>query len=502
LRPTQVLYVRRSDTIDLLREALRTAAAGAQVWVVVPWGWSGANNLIRLKLLKRAADAEALDLRLVSRHLNTRALARMAGIPVRFFVPFGLRRLGRRLRPKAGGLSARLVSAPESLGARWRKRSRPLGVGAALLSMLTILSLIAAMAVVAAAYIPSATIRLEPVAESTTVAFRAQANTRYREVDFGQGVIPARVVQVIIEGLGDTPASGSLYAADGQASGQVVFANRTSNAVVVPKGTVVRTGSGNSVRFYTVADVELPAMLYGITRVGVIAAEPGYLSNVKELTINVVEGDVAHLVEVINDAPTRGGSVKRVPIVAYQDYDRLRHEMVDRLQKEGYEQVVAELTTGEFVPFNSLETLVMSETFDQVVDQRSDVLSMVMRVVVRGIAVDGQGLEDLATQFLRSKAGEGSDIIEDSLLLRRSDQVQIQDNVLSFDVTALGVMGPIIDVASLKAAIRGRELAEAQQWLTERLPLRHEAQIELFPDWWERMPWLPGRIKVLISAGT
>lgn len=54
---------------------------GAQVWLVTPWRCRLTRNPVYLKLLKRAAEGAALDLRLVSANSETRLLAREAGIP-------------------------------------------------------------------------------------------------------------------------------------------------------------------------------------------------------------------------------------------------------------------------------------------------------------------------------------------------------------------------------------------------------------------------------------
>ena len=497
----EVIYLSRKDTLDTVRELLHLASPGAQVWLVAPWRLRLALNLLNLKLLRRTADADALDLRLVSRHVQTRALAREAGVAVYRSVPYRLRRYRRRRRRGAAGLLARVVPVRHRLGPRWRDRKRSIGLGTVLLSLLVILGLGAVLLGVALALVPRATVTLEPVARPVSGFLDVTADSSCRAIDYGKAILPGRVVQVIVEGPGDTPTSGRMDVPEDYASGEVVFSNRTSSPVVIPKGTTVRTSSGVNIRFATMDDIELPPVLFGHKWVGVIALDPGPSGNVGPLTISVVEGEVTPLVSVLNPRPTQGGSIKRVPVVAYQDFDRLRADMIERLQQEAYVQLVSELERGEFVPSESLDVQVMSQHFGQVVDERTDFLSMNMKVVARGVAVSEQDLEALATRFLESQAEEGSALIESSLVVRRSEETHIEGIALRMRINAYGVLAPVVDVERAKRAIRGKEVTRAVEWFGERVELRHQPQITMFPEWWQYLPWLPGRIEIILSAG-
>lgn len=196
---------------------------------------------------------------------------------------------------------------------------------------------------------------------------------------------------MIVEGRGETPASGRIDVLDAQATGRVVFANKTNSPVVVPKGTIVRTGSGTVVRFATTSDVQLPGSLYASAPVGIVALEPGPVGNVQALTINVVEGEVAMRVDVLNDAPTSGGTVKGVPVV---DPDFIGCEARWWLAAAAGLRAVRcgvgpRRVRATRVGRGSGDVAVAS---NQLAGQRSEFLSMTMKVVVRGVAVDGNSL--------------------------------------------------------------------------------------------------------------
>lgn len=499
-RAVEVIHLTRRDSIDAVREMLESATPGAQVWLVTPWRFRLTRNLVNLKLLKRSAEGAALDLRLVSTHSETRALARTAGIPVYWFVPPGLGRYRRARRPGAPELASRVVPVEGEVAWGWRRRPRNLGFGAAVLSLGVSAALVAVILGVGLALVPTATVTLEPVARPVSARFDVKADTTYREVSVDRMIIPARVAQVIVEGRGETPASGRTDVADAQATGRVVFANKTSSPVVVPKGTIVRTGSGTVVRFATTSAVELPGSLYASAPVGIVALDPGPVGNVQALTINAVEGEVATRVDVLNDAPTSGGTVKGAPVIDPADFDLLRAEMVGKLQQQAYEQFVSELGPGEFVPPESVEAQVMSQSFDQVAGERSDVLSMTMKVVVRGVAVDGNSLLELAVATIEEQIEEGHSVIEDSLVLDRSNEVFVERNGLRFAASVRGMVAPDIDVTRVKRALRGKTVDEAEELLAETLQLETAPLVEVEPSGWKYVPWLPGRVEVRISS--
>ena len=133
------------------------------------------------------------------------------------------------------------------------------------------------------------------------------------------------------------PTTGRADAPDGYASGQVVFANRSDREVLIPKGTFVRTGSGETARFYTVEEAVVPSQYNATKRVAVLAADPGPMANVRALTINVIEGELATALEVINDAPTGGGTMRQLPVVTPGDQNALLDKAREELGQSGHD---------------------------------------------------------------------------------------------------------------------------------------------------------------------
>jgi hypothetical protein len=490
------------DTIDTACALLRGAAAGAQVWVVVPWRNQVARTPFDLKRLRHVASASALELRIVSRRLRTRALARDVGIRSRVGLPLRLLKYRRRHAAAKPGASGRLISTREQVRRRARGEPVSLTFGAALLTLVLVALLGATMLATAAVLVPSATVQLEPLAQPVEARFDVTASPAYAGIQYEQAIVPARVIDLVIEGRGETPTTGTIWVKEKHAEGEIVLVNRSDSVVLVPKGTIVRTGSGVNLRFYTVADIELPGRLYAHRRVGIIALDPGEEGNVDPLTISVVEGENAHLVDAINDTPTSGGEDITRYVVKRTDFDTVREDLKKKLENDAYEQLMASLEQDEFVPRESIRGEIVAEDFHQVLDEQTDVLSMDMKVRATAVAVDGAAIADLAARFLESGSDRQLQLVPDSLAVQHSDQVEMVGNEVRLSVTARGAVAETIDVERIRRALRGKELDQALAWLGQQYDLRRQPELEVSPDLWERMPLLPARIDVKILADT
>ncbi|MCE5258919.1 MAG: baseplate J/gp47 family protein [Chloroflexi bacterium] len=493
---TEVIYLHHLDTLGSLRSTLETCPAKSQVWLVAPFDMPAIDNLVNLKLLKRAADTAAVDLRLVSKRSQVRILAREAGIAAYWALPQAVKPAHQRT--SSGPLETRRVNLPETI--RQYPQKQASGPSAAVLTLISTFIVLVLVIISIGLFMPGAKVILRPVTTLAEARFQVVADTRYHTVDYDQMIIPAHTVEVVIDGRGDTPASGRLDITDAKAEGEVVFSNKTSEAVIVPKGTIVRSGVGTPVRFVTLNDVELPAQQYGTARVGIMAVDAGPVGNVGALTINQIEGSLASRVDVLNDAPTEGGTVKRVATIAYGDFDRLSSDLSSKLQQEAFDQLVAGLSEGEFIPPSTVKVQIISQQTDQIVDQQADMLSMTMKLQVRGLVVDGAALQQLASRILEKQATADSEIIASSLQAAPSGEMLMEGDTLTFGVLATGKLGPKIDTDRVKQMAKGLTPEEAGGKLNQEYDLASSPEVVIEPDWWPYLPWMAQRIQVSILA--
>jgi hypothetical protein len=161
LRPIDVVHMTRHDTIDTACELLKRSRPGAQVWMVAPWRVAFLRTLLNLKRLQRVASDMAVDLRLVTRDGQTRALAREAGLGVALGVPGALKKHDPR-EIKSTDLGQRVVPVEARLGKRYERPPSRFGLGRALMGLGFVALLVVMLYGVVAFFLPTAQVRLEP----------------------------------------------------------------------------------------------------------------------------------------------------------------------------------------------------------------------------------------------------------------------------------------------------------------------------------------------------
>ena len=245
-------------------------------------------------------------------------------------------------------------------------------------------------------------------------------------------------------------------------------------------------------------DALLPAVLWGHARVGIVAIEPGPNGNVKALTINTVEGPLEFLADVLNDAPTTGGTIKRVSIVAPQDYNRLRDSLVQRLQQEAYSRLVEQLDEGEFIPSESVKVEITDEEFAQRIGDQAEILRGRMLLKVGGLAADGSSANLLLRQLMERNIPDGYCLRDETLRFRDVGTVQVGSGVVRFTRVGSGEAMSCADEDALIAALRGKSLKAAGVYLMQHLDLEEPPVISAIPAVYGRIPLLSQRIAIRI----
>lgn len=513
----ETIHLGEEDSIFAVRQKLELVQS-REVAVVVPAGHPAVRTELDLTLLRRAAEALALDMVLVTDDPALGGLARSLGLRTASgHGLFGKRAKlvhratsgsGVRARPEGrtlartaslpvAGRLAREWSMPSLRRPTWQDLTRHAALLAVVVAALWVVLLGLALA------LPSATVLLAPKGETARVEREVVASTTVQKVDIEKGRVPARQVQTEIIGAEEGQATGKRSAPDRHATGDVVLVNKTNEEVTVPKGTVVRTTDGTTVKFYTLLDVKVPAGYGATARVPVQAAEPGPGGNVDALTIRVIEGAPGYQVEVLNDKPVQGGNEKRVSIVAGEDQNRLRASLLQKLQQKAYEDLKARLSQGDWIPSDSLEVVIADESFDKKVGDEAEKVRLTMQVRVTGLVVDGQATRELLSQTLVSGGNGGLVVNEATLTVQQPvGTAQVQGDAVRFKASASATLVPAINLKAASSRIAGKDPEAAARWLAQECELSEPPRIEIRPSWWHRLPWMPSRIRVQLSGGS
>ncbi|MCO6452909.1 MAG: baseplate J/gp47 family protein [Caldilineales bacterium] len=506
-------------TVAAAQAAVSGVEPGERVVVVVPDPAPDFASEVRLQLLRRQADVANVQVGLVSKDADISYFAGRARIPVfdslaaaegkwRYPKPAGELPPPASVRPmviQPPRDAGRGIDAPAIVTAggrtiidgrsRHRKDRWWLRSFAYLVLIVVVAGLVAALG---ALVIPQATVTLTPAQRQIVSSLQVTAQTGIDEPDYLNEVVPARTVQARVEGFASVDTTGAEDAPVNLAGGGVTFFNQTGREVQVPANTIVRTATGNNVRFRTLSPVTVPAGVGQRADVGIEAVEPGRQGNVPALTISEIEGPLNVSLRVSNQSATGGGTVANVAVVTQADKDRVLGQLQGELQQQAYEKLGAGLRQGEYIPSETVNTFTLAETYDRFSGEQSPTLGLQLQLLARGLAVDLDSAADLTERALRDTVPSGHFLLEESLRVGQPSFVRFDEDAVVMTLTASGDTLIPIRSAEVRSLLAGVPFEEAASVLQRSLDLADSPVITLEPNWLGRLPYIPTRIRVRV----
>ena len=356
---------------------------------------------------------------------------------------------------------------------------------------------------------PQATVTVVPAGGALEQQVQLTADSSIELVDKEAAEIPARLIRTQIKGQAQVSTLARQDAPDAKATGQVVFVNRTSEPVEVRKGTLVATSTGTTIKFATLERATLAAGVGSVAQASIEALDPGLSGNVVPFLINrVADAALALKVRVANEQPTEGGSVRQVGVVTAADKERLHAMLLQQLHQEAYARLGSELGPQEFLPVESVSIVVLDETYDHLLGEATDSLGMTMRVWAQGIAFDLTQAQGIARTVLERAVPAGralrpgsfhAEVVEAAMAVPDTSEEEQWPRV-QLVMKARGWTEATITPGRVITLIQGKPIPEATAKLQDTLPLKEPPLLSVEPEWWDRVPWLPFRIRVLVIS--
>ena len=125
-----------------------------------------------------------------------------------------------------------------------------------------------------------------------------------------------------------------------------------------------------------------------------------------------------------------------------------------------------------------------------------ELVGLEMTVVVGGLAVDGASSDVLLTQLLESRAPPGFRVLPGTLQSYNVGESDAGNGAVVFTREASGLMASYVDEEHLRNGLLGKSLDEAETYLEDGLRLKAAPEIVVVPTWFDRLPFLPNRIKL------
>ena len=321
----QIIQLQPNDDIATIRARIEHAHFSFLI-LVVPRECPALENERGLQLVRRAAESSGVEVALVAHAEDIRDRAHELGFPVFNSLAQAQKTRWRMesLTPtqwqnaSGGRLFAtrqqRAPAAPPERATRadvlvfeFLKQYR-----AGIISLGIALALLGAAAIL---LVPTAQVRLVPSSIALTINTDMIADPTVQTISSATRTIPARRITTEISGTAQIRTTTQKQVPNAPSTGSVIFTNQRAEETEIPPGLVVKTSAGVPIRFTTTTTVTLPAGVGSRVEAPIQAVEPGLSGNVKELSINTIEGSLSIAARVINTKATTSGSLKPVRVV-------------------------------------------------------------------------------------------------------------------------------------------------------------------------------------------
>ena len=497
----QVIVLDKNDTILQVHAKIEWSD-GRRIILIVPRGCKALDAEHELKLLRRRADQADVQVALVSTAYNVNELARIAGLPIFSSVEKAQSARWQWQRAAAEPVIQRSTPLDPDAPKPYKPILDQLGLAGWKLFLTVALFGVAMVVLVAVASIlvPSATVTIVP--DSILISDTAEVilDPTVTTIDHINAIVPAGNYREEISGTVTVNTTRKATAPADHAQGTVTFNNLQGTEATIPLGTIVATTSGVTQRYSTTITATLPAGFNGRVNVPVRALKAGPEANVLPLQINFIEGPLSAQARVINLNGLGGGSIKEVNIVSFDDRRTARERLNAELKQRALGVLQSAADDNVYVVPASVEVIVLGESWDHLVDDPSDTLSLKIDAVASGIYADFRDFETFAQRRLLSKMPQGYQMLPGTLRVEADPNARAEGNSVILKVRAALLATPVIDQNKLLDDLQDVPISQARAKIESRVKLAEPPKIQVTPAWWARMPFFRFRTNLFVET--
>jgi baseplate J-like protein len=502
---TYLIQLEPHDDLVSVRDKMSWAKAPRILLVWSPRRRRLSLNEMDFTLLRRHAGSLGADVALVTSQRSLRRIAEHANIPVYRTTteaqraallagepaPVGNVEQGSGqkaladVRRRRKRLERRRQAGAPGEGPAWTARL-PTRLGFFALGVTSLLLLLLV-------FLPSADVRLRPATKLQSLTLPVSASPHVESIGLS-GILPARTMTLSLSGSDSATATGSLLVPAAFARGTVTLSNLTNEAVQVPEGTVLLSGTDTPRRFVTSANVQVPAGVGQTANVGVRALQGGAAGNLAAGSTLAFEGPLGLSIAAANAAALTGGADDRQRAPAEDDRSDLYTRLSAALAEQALEQ--ARSSAGLVFPDTLMTSKTLREDYSPAAGQPGTELTLEL---AQGFQVTYAGRDDLvalAVAALDASLPAGYEAAPGDIILTPvSDPATDSDGATHWEMHASRTIRTALTPGDVIAQIRGRPLVQARAALA-LLHLMSAPEIRLHPAWLPFVPLIPLRISV------
>lgn len=445
------------------------AADSPRVALVAPRGNRELAGQLGMRRLQRHLDLTGKDLILVTRSRLLRVRAREEGVPA----VTSLRRVDFD-RPGWRGLQ---------LG--WMTLRLPT-LGAFLAVTLFVAS-VAAGAAVLFWYVPTAAVTVFLPAPVVADTVDLVADSKAAEVNVAKGVVPAHRREVTIQRSLPGPATGTAFQPLEHAAVGLTFTNRTNQAIIVPKGTVVTAANG--MPFTVGTDVSLPARAGSTGEAIALAQRPGTVGNVPKGTATGLDPALADKVSVTNPFPGEKGTDVQQRVVSENDALFIRNVADVYLLDAATKEMLRQYADNETVFRDSARAESTECTPVPAIGQAAQYTELVCTARVSMLTASDADLRQIWVDRFQKLIGPDKMVLDDyfKATVEKAGAFDSTFDRLSLQMRVSAPVPHLVDREGLRQALAGKSRSGVEKVVRERIETSTPPAVKL-AGW---APWLP-----------
>ena len=203
---------------------------------------------------------------------------------------------------------------------------------------------------------------------------------------------------------------------------------------------------------------------------------------------------------VTNQGGTSGGGSQLVPIATQEDRDELLAQVEAQIEAQANEKLQGLLEPGEWLSPESIQLLTLSTpAFSAFNDEEAEELSLTLRQLARGVAVDEVVLREALLQTAQDAIPPTAKLVASSVAAQRMPGIDVIGSTVQFTMTVNAEYVIPIDPVEVRSAIAGLRPAEAITLVQQRWPMASQPEIYRDPEWFATLPAIGNRIQVRVA---
>ncbi len=358
---------------------------------------------------------------------------------------------------------------------------------------------VVAVLAIGATLLPSANVSLSAGSYKREITIQIQAIRDQEGINIS-GIIPSRVLEIIVEDQVSLPATGTLPIPAEYARGEVVFTNLGETSIYIPLNTILSTSQENSPLFITMGSGTTPEGRGAQISLPIEALEPGILSNLPENMISRINKDLGAELSVINPSPTSGGEDIIVP--APNDKDRIRANLLlsSALIEMALEGAARQLDTGDMLLSSQPESSEISlSTYQPEIGSAGNTLTLTNVGQYNFSYASGDDLISLAEHVVNAlyTGGLFEPALDTISLTHLSEPEFGTDQIAHWEMQVSWNEYRVFNNQKIIQTVLGKKPTDAEKLLKNSLDLDLLPDIQVIPSWWMRIPVLPFRIRII-----